>query len=743
PPTPCQSSADWTTAIACVQGSTPYTVVAGGLLPNTTYYIVIDNWPGQDCNFTMSVGGNKPCPSVQCGDTTTQSLIINACACTLAVSSVVSNTLCNGSCDGSVNLTVSNGTPPYTYSWSNGSTLEDPNNLCAGIHTVTITDATGCDTIFSYTIAQPTSVSAIASGTNVTCIGACNGSATISGSGGTLPYTFTWSNGGSGTSVSSLCPGTYTGTVTDANGCFSTSAVTITEPPALTVSTTSTNVTCNGFCDGTATISGGGGTAPLTFTWSTGASGTSISSLCAGTYTGTVTDANGCFTTSTVTITGPPALTVSITSTNATCKGACDGTATISGGGGTAPLTFTWSTGGSGISISSLCPGPYTGTVTDANGCFTTSTVNITEPPAVTVSRTSTNVTCNGACDGTATIAGGGGTAPLTFTWSTGGSGTFISSLCPGTYTGTVTDDNGCFTTSTVTINEPPALTVSTTSTNVTCNGACDGTATISGGGGTAPLTFTWSTGASGTSISSLCPGTYTGTVTDANGCFTTSTVTITEPPALTVSTTSTNVTCNGACDGTAIISGGGGTGPLTFTWSTGGSGTSISSLCPGTYTGTVTDANGCSTTSTVTITEPPVLTASATNTNATCNGACDGTASITGFGGTAPYTYTWSNGSSGSTISNLCAGIYTGTVKDINNCQTITTVIIAQPTSVTAIASGTNVTCNGACNGTATISGSGGTPPYTFTWSTGGSGTSISSLCPGTYTGTVTDANG
>ncbi|MBN4066089.1 SprB repeat-containing protein, partial [Candidatus Amoebophilus asiaticus] len=861
----------------------------------------------------------------------------------LTVSSTSTNATCNGACDGTASITGSGGTAPYTYTWSNGSSGSIISSLCAGIYTGTVKDINNCQTITTVIIAQPTSVTAIASGTNVTCNGTCDGTATISGSGGTLPYTFTWSNGGIGTSIISLCPGTYTGTVTDANGCFTTSAVTITEPSAVTVSTNSTNVTCNGACDGTATISGGGGTAPLTFTWSTGASGTSISSLCPGTYTGTVTDANGCFTTSAVTITQPLGLTVSATSTNVTCNGACNGTASISGSGGTAPLTYSWSNGSSGSSISGLCAGSYTGTVTDANGCQTTSSLTITEPTAMTLSTGKTDATC-GNSDGTASVTASGGVPGYSIIWSTGDTTTTITGLSSGNYEVTVTDANGCQTTASVLVNDlgSPDAGIST-STDVSCNGGSDGSATVTANGGTLPYTYNWSSGSTTESISNVPAGTYTVTVSDANDCKALVNVTISEPLALTTTFSTIDVSCNGLCDGVVDLTVSGGTSPYTYNWNTGLTTQDLTGLCAGTYTVTIVDAGGgsstnlyletfdgantwilntptgvngadnnfwaindneggvaptgcgvanngdntlhitsvwnptggaaydaggacgilfcpetnmraespdistvgnsgltltfdyigngdalldnasllystdggitwitldpslkspicgggqgqwtaasyslpascenisnlkigfnwtnnddgigtdpsfavnnvsistsssggCTVVSTVTINEPPILTISITSIDVTCNGTCDGTATISGSGGTAPLTYTWSNGSSGSTISSLCPGTYTGTVTDANGCQTTASVTIVQPTALSAAASGTNVTCNGACDGTASISGSGGTPPLTYNWSNGGVGASISGLCPGTYIGTVTDANG
>ncbi|MBN4065712.1 gliding motility-associated C-terminal domain-containing protein, partial [Candidatus Amoebophilus asiaticus] len=647
-----------------------------------------------------------------------------------------------GGSDGSATVSAIGGTAPYTYAWSNGQTTATATNLSAGSYCVTITDANNCVAVACITINEPAALGTLTSSTNVSCNGGTDGTATVSAVGGVPPYTYSWTTGASTATITGLGAGTYTVTASDANGAASITSVTITEPSAVNASVSGTNITCNGACDGTASITGTGGTPPYTYTWSNGANTQNISNLCPGTYTGTITDNNNCQATATIVITEPPLLSASSTSTDVQCNGACDGTASITGTGGTLPYTYTWSNGANTQNINNLCPGTYTGTVTDNQGCQATTSVLINEPTQLTSSSTSTNATCTGACDGTASITGSGGTPPYTYSWSNGQTTQSISSLCAGTYTGTVTDANNCQTTVTIIITEPAGLSATATGTNVQCNGACDGTATITGTGGTLPYTYSWSNGAGTQNITNLCPGTYVGTIFDANGCKATSSVNITEPVQVTATVTGTNVQCNGACDGTASVTGGGGTPPYTYSWSNGSGTPNITNLCPGTYVATVTDNNGCQTTASILITEPTALSATATGTNVQCNGACDGTASITGTGGTLPYAYSWSNGQTTQSITNLCPGTYTGIVTDANGCVSTDTITITEPTQVTATTTGTDVQCNGACDGTASITGAGGTPPYAYSWSTGAVTPNINNLCPGTYTGTVTDAN-
>lgn len=215
-----------------------------------------------------------------------------------------------------------------------------------------------------------------------------------------------------------------------------------------------------------------------------------------------------------------------------------------------------------------------------------------------------------------------------------------------------------------------PDLTVS--STNTGCGTACTGSASVSVSGGTASYTYLWSNNATTASISDLCAQTYTIEVTDANGCTATEQVTISaESNTMSVSANVTNESCPNTCNGAVTTTVTGGTAPYTYLWSNGATTSSISNVCAQTYTVEVTDASGCSATVQETVgTNPATLNVSANGTNESCANECDGTAAVTASGGTAPYTYSWSNGTGTAAIQNLCAGNYTATVTDANGCE-------------------------------------------------------------------------
>ena len=638
----------------------------------------------------------------------------------------------------------------------------------AGSYTVTAADGNssyGAALILVAIQPPPCGVSVtISSTTNPTCSGS-NGSIMASASGGTTPYTYSWSpSGGTNATASNLSAGTYTITVTDHTGCMGTASATLTTSNTLTATATiNSNVLCNGNSNGSATINPVGGATPYTYSWNpNGYTAQTVSTLSAGTYTVTVSDNSGCTTTTSVTITQPTTLGISIASqTNVLCNGSSTGSITANAAtGGTAPYTYNWTpSGGTNPTASNLSAGTYTITATDNNGCTATASATITQPTALSISIASqTNVLCNGSSTGSATAnAATGGATPYTYNWTpSGGTNLTASNLSAGTYTITATDNNGCIATASATITQPTALSITIASqTDLLCNGNSNGSATANAAtGGTAPYTYNWApSGGTNLNASNLSAGTYTITATDNSGCTATASVTITQPNALTITIQSvTGVLCNGGPTGTATANiPNGGTSPYTYNWTpSGGTGLTASNLSAGTYTITATDNNGCTATASATITQPNTLSITiASEINVLCNGLDDGSATANvPNGGSLPYTYVWNpGGQTNLTASNLSAGSYTITATDNNGCTASASVTISQPANGVAIsiASITNVACNGNSSGsiTATVA-SGGTAPYTYNWTpSGGTGLTASNLSAGSYTITVTDNNG
>ncbi|MDQ3048325.1 MAG: T9SS type A sorting domain-containing protein, partial [Bacteroidota bacterium] len=552
-------------------------------------------------------------------------------------STVVTSVSCFGGSNGSINLTPAGGTPGYTFNWGGGITTEDRTGLTAGTYTVIITDANGCTGTVTATVNSPAALVASAgSQTNVSCFGGSNGSATVSVTGGTPGFSYSWSpSGGTAAMASGLSAGTYTVTVTDNNGCTATQAFTITQPAAALMATSAsqTNVSCFGGSNGAASVSVTGGTPGFSYSWSpSGGTSATASGLNAGTYTVTVTDANGCTATQSFTITEPAAPLMAMTSsTTILCNGGTSDI-TVSAMDGTAPYT--------GTGIFTVNAGTYTYTVTDANGCSANSTITVSEPIALMAMSSATTISCFGGTSNV-TVSAMDGTAPYS------GTGTFT--VTAGTYTYTVTDANGCSTTTTITVTEPSSsVTAMSSATTILCNGGTSDV-TVTGTGGTAPYT--------GTGIFTVNAGTFNYMVTDANGCSSTTSITITEPTAVAASSNSTTIMCNGETSD-VTVSATGGTGTLT--------GTGVFTVSAGTYTYTVTDANGCSATTTITISEPALIASTSTPTICAGDSIMVGT-SIYSTSGSYMNTLTAANGCDSIVTTNLTVS------PAITNSQTIT----------------------------------------------------------------------
>ncbi len=649
---------------------------------------------------------------------------------------------------------ASGGFGGYIYGWNTGQTTQSI-TVSAGNYCVTVEDTVGCLYTRCVQVTQAPQLQVSIPVPATICYGASS-TVTAYPSGGTPPYNYVWSTGET-TPYITKPAGTYSVTVTDANSnaCSATATVTIVQSTDLSLNFTTDPVSCYGGNNGSATVNVTGGTQPYNYAWSPyGGNSTTAYLLTAGTYTVNVYDSNGCNKSGVVVVTQPSMLNAGLTSVvNVQCAGNQNGSATVSATGGTPGYTYLWSPSGeTNQTANSLAAGNNSVVVQDANGCAKTFNVNINEPPAlVSAIGSSSNVSCNGGNDGTATVIASGGVSPYSYTWlETGDTSASSSNLSYGNYNISIQDGNGCFTTTMVSIQQPPPLTSSiTSSSNITCYGASNGSATVTAGGGTPGYVYSWSNGGNTNSASNLQPGSYSVTVTDLEGCTATSSVLITQPAPLTFSQAeATDVTCAGSCDGSITVTAAGGTGPYQYLWTPGNYSTStVLNQCAGTYSVRITDQNGCYKDTILTINEPMPLQVSTTVTGSNCsqpNGSA--TASVTG--GTQPYTYSWSTTPVQTTASasSLTPGNFIILVKDLNNCQTTNTITIQNIPGVTAsINSSGNVTCNSGCDGTALVSTSGGTAPFTYSWSTvpPQTGSTASGLCAGNYIVRVTGTDG
>ncbi len=672
---------------------------------------------------------------------------------------------CNSLCNGQIRANIISGQTPLSISWNppvvthtNITSRDTLKNACAGAYSITAVNAFGCIDNFTFTLAQPLVLMANGASSSVTCGGTCNGSATVSPTGGSSPYTYFWTAGTptNASITSGLCAGVVTATVVDTKSCVATYSTNIIQPPATTVTVARTNLTCGNICNGSATVTAIGGTSPFTFTLlPSGVSTTSvITGLCVGNYSVVAADAQGCSKTITFTITSPPTLTATPTQTNITCSGLCNGVINLNSTGGTAPYNYTWLPALSNSpNQSSLCVGPYTYTITDVLGCLYSNTVTITQPPASSLTVTKTDVTCFGLCNASATVITNGGTPTHSFTWTpapSSGQGTgIISNLCIGSYSAAIRDGNGCLSNTVITITQPSSVTPNVSTVQPTCNGLCNGSINASPTGGTGAYTFTLQSTSSSLvgspPFTGLCAGSYTLFITN-NGCVVTRTINLTQPNAILLALNATPISCAGQCNSNISANINGGTPTYTVNWSTGATGLVITNQCVGSYSATVTDAMSCTVSAVVTVTAPTSLTVIINPTQPLCFSNCNGIATASVSGGTPNYTYQWAPNTNTTSInSGLCAGNYTLTVRDNLLCSRTTTVAIVAPTQLTLTTSNGTVSCNGSCNGIVGVVATGGTPNYSYSWnSIPAQTTSITAatLCQGNYNVTVTDQN-
>jgi len=692
----------------------------------------------------------------------------------MSTSAIVQDASCTGICDGQATVSVTGGVLPYVYLWNDplAQTNATATNLCAGPYNVIVTDSVGCSPNRSITVNEPLPLVFATDSTLVSCTGASDGTATVTPSGGTPLYTYSWdANTGNQTTATAvgLAAGTYFVTVDDANGCTVITSVVLLDPPVLSISITdSINPSCTGTSDGQATVTPIGGVAPYNYLWDAATGNQTDSAalnLSAGTYSVTVTDTASCSIITSVTLLDPAVLVSVISSSvETTCFGGSDGSATVSVSGGTSPYTYLWDIAAGSQTDSTaigLSAGTYSVIITDANGCSELITAAVSEPSELTlVVSNITPAACKFGNDGSATVDASGSFFPYTYLWDDPSAQTTktATGLYAGIYMVVVTDSVGCTADTTVTITEPAsALIVTTSVTNVSCTNGNDGTATASVTGGTFPYTFIWNDPNSQTTIvaTGLASGNYTVTVTDNIGnCLVDTSAVITEPSTpLNTSVSQTDVNCNSGSDGTATSIPSGGTSPYTFIWNDAGAQTTSTAngLIVGTYSVTITDNTGnCIIDTGIVVNEPLFpLTLIINVTAIACFGFTNGVAEVNASGGTSPYTYQWDVSAGSQTDSfatGLSAGTYSVSVTDTNGCLTAdTSVIIIQPLfPLSLIMMAIQVSCNAGNDGVASANVSGGTPPYKYTWNDPGSQTdsAATGLQAGTYNLIVTDAN-
>lgn len=780
-------SIDNSTNLTCYNDATgAITLSASGGSPNYTYSI-------DGINFQASGVFN----TLDSGTYFLQAQDMNACSAfdTLVLSSPDSLFVSNVQIDsancfgqnGTITITGSGGTAPLNYSIDGVPTFGSSNtfNVAAGNYTIQIQDDNNClSNVALDTLYEPSDIAILIDSTNNSSCGVADGDVYISFSGGTGPYTFSWSDGVSVIATTEdlvdVAAGNYFLTITDANTCTEQISSPVSDDAPITLSIVSfDSVSCFGASDATVELSANLGLLPYTFTDNNGTpqADSVFTNLAGGNHVFEVTDANGCSETQQIFIFEPTNLVSTATPTNLTCNESANGEIEINTSGGIAPYFYALNTSvlpQTNNTFNNLDAGTYTAIISDTTGCLDTiNIITVTEPDTLIITNVAVqDITCFGDNDGSFTVTATGGTLPYSYSVTGGAIQTsnIIDNLSGGTYTINVTDINNCPTATNIdSIQEPEEIVLTIDSTkNLTCNGSNNGYIEMSAVGGVAPLSYSTDGGANYVSanvFNTLSAGSYTLIVRDANMCVSnTQNVTLTEPAGLLLFSSTTDVSCSIAQDGSITLNNiTGGTPGYQISFDGAPNVSFVNNMIFDNLQGgisylvTVTDTNGCSINQNIAIALPPVLEISLANVvDVSCNGLSDANVELAVVGGTADYDFTF-NGivqtSTGAAVvyNDLNAGTYFAQVEDDNGCLDTMTINLLDPPVLTvdSITLLKPVSCFGAGDGALLAHVSGGylADPvfgdYQYLWSpSGDTDHKTSGLNPGVHTITVTDDN-
>jgi len=671
------------------------------------------------------------------------------------IGSVLKQVKCFNANDGEIKILASGGTGALTYSIDNGVTTQMSNtfsSLTAGAYSASVIDQNNCRSDTVITLLQPDSLQLLLTITPETCSSG-NGSITVSSTGGTSPYLFSSDSGQTFYNVAGftqLVSNNYYLVVKDSKNCRTLNQVNVADltGPQI-ISLTTANVSCFGLQDGAVHITTAGGNGTLSFSTNnfiTQQTDTFFNSLLPGNYTVYVSDTNNCKTNHPFTISQPTPVQNNITSAQPTCFGYNNGSLNVVANGGTPPYDILWSSGSTDFNLSGIASGQYLFTVSDANNCNKSDSIYLSSPTALAANHTTQNGTCSGSANGSAWVSVAGGTPPYQYNWSPiAGNTNYANALPAGLYTVDITDKNGCTLTEQIQIVTPVPIANTFSKNDVSCYGGSNGTLIANTTGGTAPYSYLWSyQQQTNDTIQNLPAGSYTVTITDANGCDNIFTEQISAPQQIKPNSTITNVSCNGLSDAIVALNVQGGVAPYSYLWNNGTTQSTNANLTAGIYVVTVTDANGCIKVKAFTITEPLPILLSINLVDTICIGQ-QATLNAIAAGGTGTYNWLWNNQATSSTIlvTPTATTSYFVSVTDSNNCPSKTdsiSVNVFPPLGIAA--TGTDTICEGQSTVLSSIANGGNGGPYSYLWSNGSDSSSVNVFptVTTTYSVSITD---
>lgn len=677
-----------------------------------------------------------------------------------------SSVLCNGDASGQIVIVGAGGTGNLNYSLESGPSQASGTfgGLTANDYSISVSDENGCTFDSLITIDEPTAVSLMTTVDPLLCFDSNDGAIDLMVQGGVGPYTFDWNDLTGVNDLedrTGLMPGDYTVTITDANGCETVREETVSAPDEIVLALTQVDsVSCFGGGDGEIQIVPTGGTGTLDFLWDDPNAQVLASAvfLTAGTYTLSATDDNGCMQTTTHQVFEPDELQINFNRVDVACRGAATGTATALATGGNGGYSYSWDTGDMGPNISDQTAGVYTVTITDSKGCMDIDSIQLTQP-ATGIDLSDIQQDEQGCFEQSlniATVVPVGGDGNYSYLWSNGEVTATANNLPSGTAFVTVTDEAGCSLEQSIVLTDLEEITFNLFTMLPTCNGLANGGMGINqltGGAGSTDTdySFDWSSGSNNIFANNLLGGiTYSVTVRDAQGCFSTQELLLPDPAPIVFQTNVEDVSCFGFSDGTVSVANiiGPNPGDYDINWSANAGGSTdatVNGLPAGSYSVQIEDVNGCTQSASLNISQPTAIDAALSTQDATCFGDADGQIIADVAGGTPGYTYEWSNNGNTAAISSLPAGEYQLIVRDANDCEFNVRATIEQPEQVTATAQSQAVICEGDATGRILAIGGGGRPPFTYSLDAQSFSRSdqFLGLTSGSYTVYVRDAGG
>lgn len=660
-----------------------------------------------------------------------------------------------GAKDGVAVVAASGGAGSYTYQWDNGETTARAEKLGEGEHSVVVTDKNNCSVTATVMISQQVGELALSFDrvNKIACADDETGTLAIKVEGGKRPYTYSWSNGGTGASIDKIASGSYAVTVQDASGQQSSATYEMEAPPAMEVNVEVDKAASVNATDGKATVKVKNGRGKLTYLWDNQVTTATNEQLGPGNHSVTVTDQAGCITVASTDI-SENVIEVTLkleVLQNVNCDGEQNGIIRANVANGKPPFTYNWSHADVATpKVEGLAPGEYSVSVTDATGFKIDGTIEIKKPDPLTINASvDASATANGS-DGKASVKAKGGSGGYNYKWSNANTDKSVDNLPAGTHGVTVTDKNGCTLASEVVITEDilPLSVILDQIAEINCFGESTASVRTVVKGGKSPFTFQWSNEA-GTNgeARNLSAGTYDLTVTDVEGTTSASKIDIKQPIQLSVTAKVDASATTDNADGKATVKVEGGTGNYTYRWANGETTAQAVKLAPGKQGVTITDEAGCTVKSEVTISEnilPLAVNLEVVKEN-NCYGEAQGALAVKVEGGKKPFVYKWDNASlQDDKVNGLKGGQYKLTVTDATGLTAEASAKLSIPEQLQATVDRTNgVTDERTKDGFASVKIEGGTGDYTIQWDNEEDGKENKKLSMGSHGVTVADANG